>query len=159
MQPRLGNRLVAGYTSTSGNFQAGRSGRPVGNEHCPGCRMSRPAPPFRGTGSFIPSHLTDAERDAVFKATEAAICALGIEFRLHKHRSHPHSRGSTSARSEWSNRRPDSDVAHARRRISAPSGGNEICATRIRWRPRSHHVNRCGILRDVPGAARGDPVG
>jgi biotin carboxylase len=36
------------------------------------------APPFRGTGSFVPSHLSNAENMAVFEATEAAIKALGI---------------------------------------------------------------------------------
>jgi biotin carboxylase len=38
-----------------------------------------PAPPFRGTGSFIPSHLGDAETKAVFEATEAALRALGVD--------------------------------------------------------------------------------
>jgi len=38
-----------------------------------------PAPPFRGTGSFIPGDLGDAETKAVLEATEAAIMALGIE--------------------------------------------------------------------------------
>jgi biotin carboxylase len=38
-----------------------------------------PAPPFRGTGSFIPSHLSDAEGEAVWAATEAALHALGIQ--------------------------------------------------------------------------------
>lgn len=38
-----------------------------------------PAPPFRGTGSFIPIHLDDAERKAVFEATEAALTALGVD--------------------------------------------------------------------------------
>ena len=37
-----------------------------------------PAQPFRGTGSFIPVHLNDAERKAVFEATEAALEALGV---------------------------------------------------------------------------------
>jgi len=38
-----------------------------------------PAPPFRGTGSFIPSHLGDAETGAVFEATEAALRALFVD--------------------------------------------------------------------------------
>jgi biotin carboxylase len=38
-----------------------------------------PAPPFRGTGSFVPSHLSEAETKAVFAAAEAAIRALGIQ--------------------------------------------------------------------------------
>ena len=38
-----------------------------------------PAPPFRGTGSFIPSHLSDAETRAVFDATEAALRALCVD--------------------------------------------------------------------------------
>ena len=38
-----------------------------------------PAPPFRGTGSFIPSHLSDVETKAVLEATEAAIRALCID--------------------------------------------------------------------------------
>jgi hypothetical protein len=38
-----------------------------------------PAPPFRGTGSFIPGDLSDAETKAVLGATEAAIVALGVE--------------------------------------------------------------------------------
>jgi biotin carboxylase len=38
-----------------------------------------PAPPFRGTGSFVPSHLSDAETKAVYTAAEAAIRALGIQ--------------------------------------------------------------------------------
>lgn len=38
-----------------------------------------PAEPFRGTGSFIPSHLDDGERAAVLEATEAALAALGVE--------------------------------------------------------------------------------
>ena len=37
-----------------------------------------PAQPFRGTGSFIPIHLNDAQRNAVFEATEAALKALGV---------------------------------------------------------------------------------
>ena len=37
-----------------------------------------PAPPFRGTGLFVPSHLSEVEAKAVFAATEAAIRALGI---------------------------------------------------------------------------------
>lgn len=37
-----------------------------------------PAPPFRGTGSFVPGHFDDAENAAVLEATEAAIKALGI---------------------------------------------------------------------------------
>jgi len=39
-----------------------------------------PAPPFRGTGSFVPSHLSDVERKEVFEATEDAITALGVEY-------------------------------------------------------------------------------
>jgi biotin carboxylase len=39
-----------------------------------------PAPPFRGTGSFVPSHLSEVERKEVFEATEDAIAALGIEY-------------------------------------------------------------------------------
>ena len=38
-----------------------------------------PAPPFRGTGSFIPSDLDDADTKAVLEATEAAIAALHVE--------------------------------------------------------------------------------
>jgi biotin carboxylase len=38
-----------------------------------------PAPPFRGTGSYIPSDLGDAETKAVLEATEAAAKALGID--------------------------------------------------------------------------------
>ncbi len=38
-----------------------------------------PAPPFRGTGSFVPSGLGDAETRAVFEATEAALEALGVD--------------------------------------------------------------------------------
>ncbi len=38
-----------------------------------------PAPPFRGTGSFMPSDLSDADTKAVLEATEAAIVALGVE--------------------------------------------------------------------------------
>jgi hypothetical protein len=38
-----------------------------------------PAEPFRGTGSFIPSHLDAAETTAVLEATDAALAALGIE--------------------------------------------------------------------------------
>jgi biotin carboxylase len=38
-----------------------------------------PAPPFRGTGSFIPSDLDDGDTKAVLEATEAAIVALGVE--------------------------------------------------------------------------------
>ncbi len=38
-----------------------------------------PAPPFRGTGSFIPSHLSDAETRAVFDATEGALRALCVD--------------------------------------------------------------------------------
>jgi hypothetical protein len=37
-----------------------------------------PAPPFRGTGSFVPGHFGDAENAAILEATEAAIKALGI---------------------------------------------------------------------------------
>jgi biotin carboxylase len=38
-----------------------------------------PAPPFRGTGSFIPSHLGDAETKDVLEATETAVRALGVD--------------------------------------------------------------------------------
>ena len=38
-----------------------------------------PAPPFRGTGSYIPSHLDDGETRAVLEATEAAVKALGVD--------------------------------------------------------------------------------
>ncbi len=38
-----------------------------------------PAQPFRGTGSFIPMNLDDAERRAVLEATEAALKALGVD--------------------------------------------------------------------------------
>jgi hypothetical protein len=38
-----------------------------------------PAPPFRGTGSFIPSDLDEGDTKAVLEATEAAIVALGVE--------------------------------------------------------------------------------
>ena len=37
-----------------------------------------PAPPFRGTGSFVPGHFGDAENAAILEATEAAIKALGV---------------------------------------------------------------------------------
>jgi hypothetical protein len=36
-----------------------------------------PAPHFRGTGSFVPSHLDETETKAVFEATEAALKAVG----------------------------------------------------------------------------------
>jgi biotin carboxylase len=38
-----------------------------------------PAPPFRGAGSFLPSHLTDGETENVLAAAEASAKALGIE--------------------------------------------------------------------------------
>jgi biotin carboxylase len=38
-----------------------------------------PAQPFRGTGSFLPSHLDDRETKSVFEATDAALRALGVE--------------------------------------------------------------------------------
>lgn len=38
-----------------------------------------PAPPFRGTGSFMPIHLGEADRRAVVEQTDAALAALGIE--------------------------------------------------------------------------------
>jgi biotin carboxylase len=38
-----------------------------------------PAPPFRGTGSFIPSHLDEAETEAVLDVTGAALQALGVD--------------------------------------------------------------------------------
>lgn len=37
------------------------------------------APPFRATGSFLPSHLDEAETTSVLRVTEAAITALGVD--------------------------------------------------------------------------------
>lgn len=38
-----------------------------------------PAPPFRGTGSFIPMQLSEAESRAILTATDAALRSLGVE--------------------------------------------------------------------------------
>jgi biotin carboxylase len=39
----------------------------------------RHAPPFRGRGTFLPSHVDPSTETAVFEAAEAAVRALGIE--------------------------------------------------------------------------------